>query len=219
MNEDDVEKTFKLILIGDPHVGKTCILRRFIFQDFSITGTMTIGVEFNSKIIEVDGKIVNLNIWDTAGQEMYRAITNQYYRNASGVLIVYDVTSRKSFNNIKLWLKDLEKNCDMTNIVKLLIGNKVDMPREVSQEEAKSFAARSKMAYIETSALSNSNIEQAFEEITKVMLSTKSVLVGQQEKMSQLKGNPIKNSSVYLGSEKKKPKSNGGCCCGRDYSE
>ena len=100
-SEIDIDRTFKIIILGDSQVGKTSILKRYTTDDFTHSTRTTIGADFDSKIINHNDKMINLNIWDTAGQEIYRAISNQYYRQASGVLIVFDVTSRISFEKIK----------------------------------------------------------------------------------------------------------------------
>merc|ERR1712186_296916 len=123
----------------------------------------TIGVEVAARSIQVDGKTIKAQIWDTAGQERYRAITSAYYRGAVGALLVYDLTKRATFDNIKRWLEELRDHADK-NIVIMLVGNKSDLKhlRAVGQEEAAKFATENELAYIETSALDATNVEPAF---------------------------------------------------------
>ena len=209
----DVDKTYKIIIIGDSQVGKTSILKRFVSDTFSTTLRSTIGADFGSKVVNLEGKSINLNIWDTAGQEAFRAITNQYYRQAVGTLIVFDVTDKKTFDNIPNWLADLEKNSDDKKIIKLLIGNKIDLERKVSQEMGDLFATKNKMAYIETSAFNNTNIETVFLRMTKAIIDSHSSFAI-----------PPKNSkirSVGPGkpfSTSEKPTNGKSCICGKDYS-
>lgn len=215
-SELEIDKTFKIIILGDSQVGKTCILKRYVHDAFTTSTRTTIGADFDSKVLKIDEKVVNLNIWDTAGQEVYRAITNQYYRQASGVFIVFDVTAKRSFENVKGWLKDIKKNCDDQDIIKILIGNKVDLAREVTTEEAGSFALRNKMGYIETSAQENINIEMAFEEITKILLQK---FVDVIPKHSENNGMSGETRAVSTPMPKSVPKKKTSCCSGRDYSQ
>ena len=216
-SEIDIDRTFKIIILGDSQVGKTSILKRYTTDDFTHSTRTTIGADFDSKIINHNDKMINLNIWDTAGQEIYRAISNQYYRQASGVLIVFDVTSRISFENIKRWMQDIRKNCDDSGIIKLLIGNKVDKDRLVTADEAEAFASKNKMGYIETSALSNMNIELAFQEITRIIMQKfVDVEPAKYAEASPGSGNSRKISTPKQDSPIKKHRT---CCSGRDYSQ
>lgn len=158
---------YKVVLIGDSGVGKTNLLSRFTRDEFNLESKSTIGVEFATKSVYLDGgKVVKAQIWDTAGQERYRAITSAYYRGAVGALLVYDISKRQSFENLERWVKELRDHADH-NIVILLVGNKSDMEhlRAVSSEEATSYANREHLAFIETSALENTNVESAFHQI------------------------------------------------------
>ena len=156
---------FKFILIGDSTVGKTCILTRFVDGWFKAESDPTIGVEFGSKVLKSkSGKIVRLQVWDTAGQESFRSITRSYYRGAIGVLLVYDVTNVNSFENLPNWLKD---SLDETNpnIGLVLVGNKSDLESDwkVNKEVAKNFAKDNNLLFLETSAKSGTNIEKIFQ--------------------------------------------------------
>lgn len=132
---------FKLLLIGDSGVGKSCLLLRFADDTYTESYISTIGVDFKIRTIELDGKTIKLQIWDTAGQERFRTITSSYYRGAHGIIVVYDVTDLDSFNNVKQWLSEIDRYaCD--NVNKLLVGNKCDMSarKVVDYNTAKEFA-------------------------------------------------------------------------------
>ncbi|XP_076923044.1 ras-related protein RABA1f-like [Bidens hawaiensis] len=164
--DDDYDYLFKLVLIGDSGVGKSNLLSRFTRNEFSLESKSTIGVEFATRSIRVDEKVVKAQIWDTAGQERYRAITSAYYRGAVGALLVYDVTRHVTFENVERWLKELRDHTD-SNIVIMLVGNKSDLRhlRAVTSEDAKTFAEKENMYFMETSALESSNVESAFTEV------------------------------------------------------
>lgn len=149
----------KYVLVGDANVGKTAIAKRLINNRFIETSS-TIGVEFSTRIFKINEDEVQLQLWDTAGHEKYRSITNLYYRGSQCVIIVFDLHNRMSFDNISYWLSN-SRNC-IPNSYYLLIGNKSDLNREVSFEEARKFAEENDMKYVETSAYNGDNIEEAF---------------------------------------------------------
>ncbi|RZC65270.1 hypothetical protein C5167_008957 [Papaver somniferum] len=154
--DDDYDYLFKVVLIGDSGVGKSNLLSRFTRNEFSLESKSTIGVEFATRSIHVDDKVVKAQIWDTAGQE----------RGAVGALLVYDVTRHVTFENVERWLKELRDHTD-ANIVIMLVGNKADLRhlRAVSTEDAKAFAERENNFFMETSALESLNVENAFTEV------------------------------------------------------
>ncbi|CAI0449184.1 unnamed protein product [Linum tenue] len=164
--EDDYDYLFKLVLIGDSGVGKSNLLSRFTKNEFNLESKSTIGVEFATKSLSIDGKVIKAQIWDTAGQERYRAITSAYYRGAVGALLVYDVTRHSTFENVARWLKELRDHTD-PNIVVMLIGNKSDLRHlvAVQTEDAKAFSERESLYFMETSALTATNVESAFTEV------------------------------------------------------
>ncbi|OQR96010.1 Rab1 family GTPase (PiYpt1), partial [Thraustotheca clavata] len=154
---------FKLLLIGDSGVGKSCLLLRFADDTYTESYISTIGVDFKIRTIELDGKTIKLQIWDTAGQERFRTITSSYYRGAHGIIVVYDVTDQESFNNVKQWLHEIDRYaCE--NVNKLLVGNKSDLTakRVVSTDAAKDFADSLGIEFLETSAKNAANVEKAF---------------------------------------------------------
>jgi small GTP-binding protein len=156
--------TFRYIIIGDTEVGKSSILLQFTEQQFNSEHDMTIGVEMGSKTVKVGGKNVKLEIWDTAGQESYLAITRSYYRGADGCMLVFDLTNRKSFENLSMWLSEARQNSNNPNLVILMLGNKADLVdnRQVSYAEANSFAEANALQYIEVTAKSYESVQTAF---------------------------------------------------------
>ena len=154
---------FKLVVIGDSGVGKSCLLLRFADDTFTESYISTIGVDFKIRTIELDGKIIKLQIWDTAGQERFRTILPGYFRRAHGIIVVYDVTDQESFNNVKQWLQEIDRYaCE--NVSQLLVGNKCDLTdkRVVDYTSAKEYADQLGIPFLETSAKNATNVEQAF---------------------------------------------------------
>ncbi|TRY90808.1 hypothetical protein DNTS_009689 [Danionella cerebrum] len=165
---------FKLLLIGDSGVGKTCLLFRFSEDAFNTTFISTIGkfnpkrgrfirIDFKIRTIELDGKKIKLQIWDTAGQERFRTITTAYYRGAMGIMLVYDITNEKSFDNIKNWIRNIEEHAS-SDVERMILGNKCDMndKRQVSKERGEKLAIDYGIKFLETSAKSSTNVEEAF---------------------------------------------------------
>ncbi len=159
----EYDHLFKLVIIGDTSVGKSCLLVRFADHSYSESYISTIGVDFKIRTIELDGKVIKLQIWDTAGQDRFRTITSTYYRGAHGIIVVYDITVLDSFNNVKVWLTEIDRYAS-DNVCKLLVGNKCDLAdrRHVEYDVAKTFADRLSMPFIETSAKTATNVEKAF---------------------------------------------------------
>ncbi|CAH9081675.1 unnamed protein product [Cuscuta epithymum] len=135
---NEYDYLFKLLLIGDSSVGKSCLLLRFADDSYVDSYISTIGVDFKIRTAELDEKTIKLQIWDTAGQERFRTITSSYYRGAHGIIIVYDVTERESYENVKQWLNEIDRYAS-ESVCKLLVGNKCDMVdnKVVTTEEAR----------------------------------------------------------------------------------
>ena len=154
---------FKLILIGNSGVGKSCILQRYMKHTFEETYKCTIGVDFLMKSLLIKDKTVKLQLWDTAGQQKYKSMVSSYYRGANVALIVFDLTSHASFDALPIWIENYYKNGpEQKNII--LIGNKKDLieERQVTQEEAETFSETNNMMYFETSAKEGDNIDYVF---------------------------------------------------------
>lgn len=159
---------YKILLIGDANTGKTSILNVYKNDMFYENEVSTIGVEFMIKYIDFNGEKIKLQIWDTAGQERFKSITSSYYRGSDGVIMIFDISNRQSFINIKKWIHEIDKYTD-NNLQKILIGNKFDLnyKREVSYEESAEFADKLGINYFETSAKDNVNIENIFMYLVK----------------------------------------------------
>lgn len=171
--DDDVLTTLKILIIGESGVGKSSLLLRFTDDTFDPELAATIGVDFKVKTIAVDGNRAKLAIWDTAGQERFRTLTPSYYRGAQGVILVYDVTKRDSFTKLENWLSELETYCTRNDLVKMLVGNKIDKDnREVDRNEGLKFARKHSMLFIEASAKTRDGVQCAFEELVEKILQT-----------------------------------------------
>ncbi|XP_073667874.1 ras-related protein Rab-43-like isoform X2 [Paramisgurnus dabryanus] len=169
-SDDSYDFVFKIVLVGDVGVGKTCVVQRFKTGIFMEKQGSTIGVDFTMKTLEIQGKRVK--IWDTAGQERFRTITQSYYRSANGAIITYDITKRSSFMSVPKWMEDVKKYGG-SNIVPLLIGNKSDLTdlREVPSEDAQTMAHQLDfVTAIETSAKDSSNVEEAFNKMATELI-------------------------------------------------
>jgi Ras-related protein Rab-8A len=163
---------FKLLIIGESGVGKTCLLLQFTEGSFTTNHLTTIGIDFKIKIINLEEKQIKLQIWDTAGQERFRTITKTYYKGAHGIILTYDVTDENSFKNVRNWVKQIEQNAQ-TNVCKVLVGNKCDREdRKVSYEEGAKLAKEFNMQFFETSAKSNYNVNETFTFLTKEILNS-----------------------------------------------
>lgn len=177
---------FKLLLVGESNVGKSSLLLRFADNTFSNSYISTIGVDFKIRTVKVDGKVIKLQIWDTAGQERFRTITSSYYRGAHGVMLVFDVCDKRTFERLESWYQEIDRYAN-PNAVKLVIGNKTDDPdrREVFTRDAEAWADEKGIPYIETSAKESTNVEHAFTRLTELvregwpkLTSTSTVKIG-----------------------------------------
>ena len=206
--EQEYDYLFKLLLIGNSSVGKSSLLFRFVENVWDDSFVPTIGVDFKLKTLEVNGKKVKLQIWDTAGQERSKNITASYYRGGNGVLVVYDITERESFDNLTSWLIEIEKNANK-NVYKLLIGNKCDLEdkRKVTYQEGKDFAESNGMKFIETSAKDNTKVQEAFELLTSEIMKSAVNKDKGMEKKDNTKQIRLSQNTEDISGKKK-----GGCC-------
>jgi len=195
----EYDYVFKLVLIGDSGVGKSCLLLRFADDTYTESHISTIGVDFKIRTIQLDGKTIKLQIWDTAGQERFRTITSSYYRGAHGIIVVYDTTDSETYEHVKTWLHEIDRYAS-ENVNKLLVGNKSDLTskRQVETEAAKEFADSVNIPFLETSAKNATNVEDAFMtmagEIKKRMASAPSMTEGKKITVSN-KTESVKSSS------------------------
>ncbi|EJK72074.1 hypothetical protein THAOC_06432 [Thalassiosira oceanica] len=210
---------FKLLMIGDAAVGKSSMLIRFTDDAFDEHIQSTIGVDFKVKHLELNSKRIKLTVWDTAGQERFRTLTSSYYRGAQGVVMVYDVTRRDSFDNLDHWLKEIQLYSPNSGegVVKLLVGNKIDLPemggeheRQVDRDEAEEWAREHGMLFLEASAKTKAGIQESFMEVVYKILEDPDLLLntvpGQPKKS---KVDLSKNSGYRAGVEDDE----GGYCC------
>lgn len=205
---------FKYIIIGDTGVGKSCLLLQFTDKRFQPVHDLTIGVEFGARMVTIDNKQVKLQIWDTAGQESFRSITRSYYRGAAGALLVYDITRRDTFKHLSRWLDEARQH-SQSNMTIMLIGNKSDLEhrRAVSTEEGKSFAEENGLIFMETSAKTAHNVEQAF--INTAQKIHENILSGAIDVSNESHGIKIGMAASNQGGADDKNSGNGrgGACC------
>ena len=202
----EYDMLFKVLLVGNSGVGKSSLFLSFMDKSWNETFVPTIGVDFKIKTINVNNMNIKYQVWDTAGQERFRTIISSYYKGAHGILLVYDITLKESFESLNDWLNEIKKNTSK-NIVKVLIGNKIDLndKRVISFDEAKEFADNNSMKYIETSAKTSTNVDQAFGLIgVELMKSFK----GNEEKNTNKKNVVLSNSEAVTDNKQIKK----GCC-------
>ncbi len=197
MSDDCV---YKVLLLGDSTVGKTCFLLRYCDKTFQEAHLSTIGLDYRLKtMILKSGKNIKLQIWDTAGQDRFRAITKNYYKGANGIILIYDVTNLQSYENVKNWINQIREEANK-NVVIYLAGNKIDVEekdRLVKTEEGKKIAEEYNLPYYETSAKNGVNVNQIFEDIVEKIDEVYS-------KLDVPKGDG--KNKIYMGKTKK------GCC-------
>jgi len=174
-NEVRTYYKFKLILVGDSGVGKTSLLNRYMERGFSLNQPCTVTADCQLKSLTIDSLTsAQLIIWDTCGQEKFRSMTSQYFKFAHGVILMYDVSDRRSFDDLNAWLEEIKQNSMNENISIILVGNKIDFKyRNISTEQASKFAKDNDLLYCETSSKEGLNIESPFEKITKEIISKK----------------------------------------------
>ena len=183
--------TLKILLIGDSTVGKTTLLLQYVDGKFSDSHITTIGVEYKDKNINLDGRELTLQIWDTSGQERYQSITKNFYRNADGIIFIFDLTNKESFEHMKTWLmSSVDCNKDFKSI---LVGNKLDLKNErvVNEESIKKFLEKNEMKFFETSAKEGTNVDIILKEISQLILAGKT-----NEEIIEEFGSKKRSSSV-----------------------
>ena len=206
-NKSNAQIRIKLLIIGDSAVGKTSMLLKYTDNFFPESHLATIGVEFKTKEVEYNGYKIELQIWDTAGQERFKSITKSFFRNANGIIFVYDITQKNTFKNVKDWIKDSEVN-DF-GFQRILVGNKIDLQnkRQVSLEDAKEWADKKNMEVIETSAKTGANIDKAVLKLIELILQNKT----NDEIMNKF-GVTEKKNTEKLNNKDNKTKKSKKCC-------
>ncbi len=208
MAEEDYEMMVKVILIGDSAVGKTNIMSKYLTGQFQENSKATVGVEFGSKLFKIDNHNIKAQIWDTAGQEKYKAITGAYYKGSKGAFVVYDITRKETFDSADRWINDLKVSAD-PKIIIMLIGNKSDLEdkREVLKEQGEEKARSFGCAFLETSALNGENIDKGFE----MMVSEIFKKFGDESLEDDEFGIVEKGEDINLDKGNNKPEKKG-CC-------
>jgi len=169
MENKILEDKCQILIVGDSTVGKTSILYRYTNNSFLATHLATVGIDYFNKDEIINDKIIKVKIWDTAGQERYRSLTNSFFRNAQGIILVYDVSNRETFDNLKYWVQSINNNLGVeSNVKKIILGNKIDLPREVSKDEAQAIADEFSIKYFETSAKDDINIKDSIRHCVEI---------------------------------------------------
>ena len=163
------EYVYKVLLLGDTTVGKTCFLMKYTDKTFQDIHMATIGLDYRLKSMKLkSGKNIKLQIWDTAGQDRFRAITKNYYKGSHGIILIYDVTNVQTFENVKQWVSQIREEAS-ANVIIYIAGNKIDMEeeRKVNKEEGEKLAEELGFPFVETSAKSGININETFEDLVE----------------------------------------------------
>ena len=194
------EIVYKVLLLGDSSVGKTCFLLRYCDKSFQDVHLSTIGLDYRLKTITLkNNKNIKLQIWDTAGQDRFRAITKNYYKSANGVLLIYDISNLQTYENVKNWISQIREEAN-PNVIIYIVGNKIDLPKEkrvVNIEDGEKIAEEFEIKFKEASAKSGTNVNEIFEELVEQI----------DEKFSKLEApKKKKGNQLYTGKKKKK------CC-------
>ncbi|XP_037893006.1 ras-related protein Rab-18A isoform X2 [Glossina fuscipes] len=166
------DKAIKLLVIGESGVGKSSLIRRFVENKFDEYHDVTIGMDFKSKTMNIDGVDYKLALWDTAGAERFRSLTPSFYRKALGAILVYDITNRESLAKLEAWFTELENYSDNPNIATIVVGNKIDNVRAVSREEGVKFARKHRSLFLETSAKNDEFVADVFRDIVEKIVSS-----------------------------------------------
>ena len=204
-NIQKIDYKFKIMILGESKIGKTCFITRYTNNNFSGAYLTTVGIDFQSKIITLNNKTIKLQLWDTAGQERFRNITKNYYQTSHGFIVAYDISENESFKYVKHWLNDINNNAPK-NVKVILIGTKCDLERKISKEEGEKIALENNIKFFETSAKDNINVKETFESLTLDILK----YMEDEEKIEDNRNSIVieRESAKEKNKEKKKKK----CC-------
>ena len=197
MSKDDF--LYKIVILGDTSVGKTCFFNRYVDNTFEEKTLGTIGIEYRLKNVQLEnGSTIKLQIWDTAGQERFNSISKSYYRGAHAIILIFSVDNKKSFENVKTWVNQIKEETN-EKITLILVGNKIDLvdKREIMESEGEELANEFDINYYECSAKTGENINLAFNELIKKMVK---------------KIDKTKDNSTKLILENKQNKKGNSCC-------
>ena len=204
-NIQKIDYKFKIMILGESKIGKTCFITRYTNNNFSGAYLTTVGIDFQSKIITLNNKTIKLQLWDTAGQERFRNITKNYYQTSHGFIVAYDISENESFKYVKHWLNDINNNAPK-NVKVILIGTKCDLERKISKEEGEKIALENNIKFFETSAKDNINVKETFESLTLDILK----YMEDEEKIEDNRNSiVIERESVKEKNKEKKKKK---CC-------
>ena len=186
MSENTV---YKVLLLGDSSVGKTCFLLRYCDRTFQEAHLSTIGLDYRLKTMTLENnKNIKLQIWDTAGQDRFRALTKNYYKGANGIILIYDISTTQTFENVKVWINQIKEEAN-ANVIIYLVGNKIDLPKDkrtVSEEEGQKLADEYKFLFKEASAKEGTNVNEIFQELVEKIDAEAKPEVPNTEKKNQL---------------------------------
>ena len=203
------DKTIQILVIGDSSVGKTSLITRYTNGTFKEDYLATVGLDYYSQVEAINYQTINIKLWDTAGQERYKSLTQNYFRNAEGVLLTYDVTNSESFDNLKDWIGSIKTNMEGKNIFLplIIVGNKIDMEdsREINKEDAEKFASDNNYKYFETSAKTGEGVDDAIRDLVNQVLNQGDQM--DDQKIEARKSVQLKDANIESAEVKKK-----GCC-------
>lgn len=206
---------YRVILIGDSGVGKSNLISRYTKNEFDMSSQSTIGVDFSNRNVKIDTKIIKAQIWDTAGQDRFKSISQAFYRGSAAALLVFDLTSQRSFDSLEKWIGEVKKYAD-ANIVLMLVGNKCDLSRTraITRKSALEYANRYGMDYIETSALDTTNVEEAFLKILRDVYEYNRNIYKKEDSVDYVSFDNLKteNKPITIKPEENEDKQVTGCC-------
>ena len=188
----------KILMLGEAYVGKTCLIRRYIENVFTSSYKNTIGIDFFSKTLTINNKEINLKIWDTAGEERFRNLTNQYYNRTDGIILVFDLTNINTMYKIQYWIDQINEKINRNDISLVLIGNKSDLERQISYENCEKFSEDLNIKYFESSALSGENVNEFFDYLVNEIINKKNIMEKNDDQKVSIISNNYKKKKKKL---------------------